>query len=204
MNTRRYKGSVMHKRPWPKDCNFVGRSKKAGSVVNYPLPVAEAACTDKVCNRAFYGVNLLTVKRYCGDGLAGWPIRMMTKRKAVASRHCPRAGVTSVRWRMNGCADPPDAGFSLAECLVALALLSLGMVALGQYHRQLVDSLQVQWAHRNTLLAAAQTLIGKPVTGFDSQLIAQPQQGGCVLLIAKASGPRGRRAQLQQLSCPRR
>lgn len=87
---------------------------------------------------------------------------------------------------------------------MALALLSVGMLALGQYHRQLVDSLQVQWAQRNTLLAAAQALIGKPVPGFASELVTEAQPGGCVLRIAQAATPRGRRAQLQQLSCPRR
>lgn len=204
MNIRRYRDSAMHNLPWPVDFNNVGWRKAVGNVDDYRLLLGEVAYTNKTHNR-LYCVGSRQTARWCyGGGLAGSGPRTAIKGRLAHLMPYPEGGVTSVHWPMNGYAYPPQAGFSLADCLVALALLSLGILALGNYHRQLVTSLQLQWAQRNTVFAAAQALNGKPVAGFQTELIKQPQPGGCVQVTARTLGPSGRKAALTELNCPPR
>lgn len=93
-------------------------------------------------------------------------------------------------------------GFSLAECLIALLILSLSVLLLSQYHQQLVNSYQRQAAQREAVRAAAQVLAGKSPAGWHSDIRRQPAVNGCLRVTAHTEGPFRREATLQQLFCP--
>ncbi len=180
-------------RHWPGVDSNAGKTMRDGNAGSPRKKAGAVACYGRPANAGYYAGNR-PMARYCsGDGFSQQmrPVRVLPPSLL--------AGVTFARYPMNGNA---GRGFSLAECLIALLILSLSVLLLSQYHRQLVSSYQRQWAQRDAVRAAAQVLAGKPPAGWRSDVSRQPAADGCVRVIAHTEGPFRRQATLQQLFCP--
>ncbi len=93
-------------------------------------------------------------------------------------------------------------GFSLAECLVALLILSLSILLLSGYHQQLAYGFRMRQAQRDAGWAATQLLAGKPPAGWHGELQREMTEQGCLQITATAGGPFNRRSELRQWFCP--
>ena len=93
-------------------------------------------------------------------------------------------------------------GFSLAECLVALLILSLTVLLLSGYHQQLAYGFRMRQAQRDAGWAATQVLAGKPPAGWNSELQREMTEDGCLQVTAKVQGPFNRHSELGQWFCP--
>lgn len=111
-------------------------------------------------------------------------------------------GPTFVRCRTRHYAPFRNHGFSLAECLIALLILSLTVLLLSGYHQQLVYGFRMRQAQRDASWAATQVLAGKPPTGWHSELKREMTEDGCLLVTAKVQGPFNRHSELEQWFCP--
>lgn len=185
--------SVRPHRHWTGDYSNAGPAVRAGNASSHRKKAGAVACYGRPANGGSYADNRQTARPCSGDGFSQ-PVRNV--RPLWPS---PQAGVISVRYPMNGNA---ARGFSLAECLIALLILSLSVLLLSQYHRQLVNSYQRQWAQRDAVRAAAQVLAGKPPAGWQSDVRRQPAAQGCLRVTVHTQGPFHREATLQQLFCP--
>lgn len=193
MNITIYRISIRLLRLWPGGYSSDGQTVKAGNAFSLRKRAGVAACYGRHANAEYYAGNRQTARPCSGDGFSH------TMRNVRPSWPFPRAGVTFVRYPMNGNA---GRGFSLAECLIALLILSLSVLLLSQYHQQLVNSYQRQWAQREAVRAAAQVLAGKPPAGWRSDIRRQPAANGCLRVTVHTEGPLRREATLQQLFCP--
>lgn len=204
MNICICKRSVRRNLRWLADSDNAGNGCRAGSVSHNRPPVEQAASTGKALRSGYYGASPRTDKGLFGVGYNPRPpaVAVAQTLPRLALKPYLGAGVISARWPMSATVIRGVGGFSLAECLIALMILSLSMVQLGQYHRQQTNSVRQQWAQRDALLAAQQALVGKPNPQWQTRLLAQPQDEGCLLVTARVSGQWARQVALQQLFCP--
>lgn len=135
-------------------------------------------------------------KKYSGGGF--------TRQSQRARRWLPgaEAGLIFARCRKTPNVLRSRQGFSLAECLVALLILSLSLLLLSGYHQRLVNGYRMRQAQRDALWAATQTLAGKPPQGWHSEVLRVMTPEGCQQITARVRGPFNRQFALEQLFCP--
>lgn len=173
-----------------------GRRRPAGNA-SLPIPGSGGVvCYGKPPIPHCYWDSQPTVKKIFGGR---W---LPLTRLAGRWWRCLSDGPTSVRYRTRHCAPCRRQGFSLAECLIALLILSLSVLLLSGYHQQLVYGFRVRQAQRDAGWAATQVLAGKPPAGWDSELQRKMTEDGCLRITAKVQGPFNRHAELEQLFCP--
>ena len=173
-----------------------GRITMAGSAAGYRSRVATAVYYGKLRIAGCYWASRVIRKNRSGVLSA---VRSLTSRRLW---RLPVAGPISVRWPMRSAVRFQSQGFSLTESLIALLILSLGVVMLSGYHQQLVTAYRLQWAQRDAAWAATRLLAGKPVAGWENELKQEVTAEGCRLVTAQVRGRFNRHFRLQQLFCP--
>lgn len=101
-------------------------------------------------------------------------------------------------------------GFSLAEALVAMLLLSVSLLGLLQYYQVINNGFLRQWQFRQAWFAAHKQLdtfsvegVGSQslVSGWKSQVSAKPVDSDCQFVTAKVETPSSYVATLHRWIC---
>lgn len=96
-----------------------------------------------------------------------------------------------------------QAGFSLIDVMVALALFTVVITALMGYHRVISRGLEVQWQYQQLWRYAHQQADLTPPDlppGWQVNRV-QTSSAGCVSITATVISPVGRQAQLVRFHC---
>lgn len=104
---------------------------------------------------------------------------------------------------MRSAITPRQAGFSLIDVMVALALFTVVITALMGYHRVISQGLEAQWHYRQLWRYAYQQADLAPPglpSGWQANRV-QTSGAGCVSITATVTSPAGRMAQLARLHC---
>lgn len=185
-----------HNRHCNGDLYASGRRLKGGNASLQPPATGRAVCSGKPQIQQYYWGSQPAVKNDFGGWW--WPPKRIAGRWWLY----PPDGPTSARYRMRYCVPCHSHGFSLAECLIALLILSLSVLLLSGYHQQLVYGFRMRQAQRDAGWAATQVLAGKPPAGWHSELQREMTEDGCLRVSAKVLGPFNRHSELEQLFCP--
>lgn len=185
-----------HNRHCNGDYYVSGRQPTAGNASLLPRRTGKVACSGKhQKQRCYWGCRPVVKKVFGGK----WSHLKTAARQWW--QYLP-VGPTFVRCRTRHYAPFRNHGFSLAECLIALLILSLTVLLLSGYHQQLVYGFRMRQAQRDASWAATQVLAGKPPTGWHSELKREMTEDGCLLVTAKVQGPFNRHSELEQWFCP--